>query len=151
MAVNRHRNHLVVYLEDQPYRGMMNGVKKLLKINDFVIDVRPPCGGWTFAVSDQGGRNDDQGPRGQLDEALKIRQTEQLPVYEKLGDVRSLLVGRTNLALLLWQMDAAANAARVQELLCLALTDARRLQIPEARIIENILSQRGLSCDGEAC
>jgi tetratricopeptide (TPR) repeat protein len=85
--------------------------------------------------------------RGQLDEALNIRQTEQLPVYEKLGDVRSLLVGRTNLAILLWQMDAAANAARVQELLCLALTDARRLRIPEAGIIENILSQRGLSCD----
>jgi predicted negative regulator of RcsB-dependent stress response len=85
--------------------------------------------------------------RGQLDEALNIRETEQLPVYEKLGDVRSLLVGRTNLAILLWQMDAAANATRVQELLCLALTAARRLQIPEAGIIENILSNRGLSCD----
>ncbi|HRJ54255.1 MAG TPA: hypothetical protein PLE99_15960, partial [Candidatus Thiothrix moscowensis] len=76
-----------------------------------------------------------------------IRQTQQLPVYEKLGDVRSLLVGRAKLAMLLWQMDAAANAPRVQELLCLALTDARRLRIPEAGIIENILSQMGLSCD----
>ncbi len=85
--------------------------------------------------------------RGQLDEALNIRQTQQLPVYEKLGDVRSLLVGRAKLAMLLWQMDAAANAPRVQELLCLALTDARRLRIPEAGIIENILSQMGLSCD----
>ena len=84
--------------------------------------------------------------RGQLDEALNTLN-ETLPVYEKLGDVRSLLVGRTNLAILLWQMDAAANAARVQELLCLALTDARRLQIPEAGTIENILSNRGLSCD----
>lgn len=85
--------------------------------------------------------------RGQLDETLTIRENHELPVYEKLGDVRLLLVGRTNLAMLLWQMDAAANAARVQELLCLALTDARRLQIPEAGIIENILSQMGLSCD----
>ena len=27
--------------------------------------------------------------RGQLDEALRIRQEEELPVYERLGDVRS--------------------------------------------------------------
>jgi phosphopentomutase len=27
--------------------------------------------------------------RGQLDEALRIRQEEQLPVYERLGDVRA--------------------------------------------------------------
>ncbi|QTR45404.1 tetratricopeptide repeat protein [Thiothrix litoralis] len=84
--------------------------------------------------------------RGQLDEALNTLN-ETLPVYEKLGDVHSLLVGRAKLAMLLWQMDAAVNAARVQELLCLALSDARRLRIPEAGIIENILSQRGLSCD----
>jgi phosphopentomutase len=30
--------------------------------------------------------------RGQLDEALRIRQEEQLPVYERLGDVRSKAV-----------------------------------------------------------
>ena len=84
--------------------------------------------------------------RGQLDEALNTLN-ETLPVYEKLGDVHSLLVGRAKLAMLLWQMDAAVNAARVQELLCLALSDARRLRIPEAGIIENILSNRGLSCD----
>ena len=86
--------------------------------------------------------------RGQLDEALNTLN-ETLPVYEKLGDVRELLVGRAKLAILLWQMDAAVNAARVQELLCLALTDARRLQIPEAGQIEGILTQMGLSCDGE--
>jgi tetratricopeptide (TPR) repeat protein len=84
--------------------------------------------------------------RGQFDDALNTLN-ETLPVYEKLGDVRELLIGRAKLAMLLWRMDAAANAARVQELLCLALTDARRLQIPEAGIIENILSQMGLSCD----
>ena len=26
--------------------------------------------------------------RGQLDEALRIRQEEELPIYERLGDVR---------------------------------------------------------------
>ena len=85
--------------------------------------------------------------RGQLDDALNLREHHELPVYEKLGDVHSLLVGRAELAMLLWKMDAAANAARVQALLCLALADARRLKIPEAGIIENILSQMGLSCD----
>ena len=30
--------------------------------------------------------------RGQLDEALKIRNEEELPVYERLGDVRSRAV-----------------------------------------------------------
>ena len=30
--------------------------------------------------------------RGQLDEALKIRHEEELPVYERLGDVRSRAV-----------------------------------------------------------
>lgn len=46
MAVNRYQNHLVVYLEDQPYREIMNGVKNLPHINDKVIDVKNPCGGW---------------------------------------------------------------------------------------------------------
>ena len=46
MAVNRYQNHLVIYLEDQPYRGIVNGVKSLPNINDHVIDVKSPCGGW---------------------------------------------------------------------------------------------------------
>ncbi len=46
MAVNRHKNHLVIYLEDRPYRGIVNGVKTLPNVNDQVIDARPPCGGW---------------------------------------------------------------------------------------------------------
>jgi len=46
MAVNRYKNHLVIYLEDQPYRGIVNGIKTLPNVNDTVIDSRPPCGGW---------------------------------------------------------------------------------------------------------
>jgi tetratricopeptide (TPR) repeat protein len=86
--------------------------------------------------------------RGQLDQALQIRKTEELPVYEKLGEVRLLLVGRTNLALLLWQMDAQNNAAQVQVLLCQALTEARWLRLPEAERIEEALKHRGLACAG---
>jgi hypothetical protein len=46
MAVNRYQPHLVVYLEDRPYREIMNGVKNLPGINANVLDVRPPAGGW---------------------------------------------------------------------------------------------------------
>lgn len=47
MAVNRHKNHLVIYLEDKPYRAIVNGVKTLSNLNDQFIDAKPPCGGWT--------------------------------------------------------------------------------------------------------
>lgn len=47
MAVNRHRNHLTIYLEDRPYRELVNGAKNLMHINEQVIDDKNPCGGWT--------------------------------------------------------------------------------------------------------
>ena len=56
-----------------------------------------------------------------------------------------LLANRANLAIQLWQMNSEKNASEVQELLCLALADAQRLQIPEAEKIEDILKQYGLS------
>ncbi len=84
--------------------------------------------------------------RGELDQALAIRHDEELPIYEQLGDVRSLLVGRTNLALSLWQMDSEKNREQVQELLCMALGEAGRLQLPEAEQIAGTLMQMGLSC-----
>lgn len=40
MAVNRYSNHLVVFVEDKPYRSIINGVKNVL------FDVKDPCGGW---------------------------------------------------------------------------------------------------------
>lgn len=46
MAVNRYQAHLVVYLEDKPYREIMNGVKTLPHVNSNVLDVKPPAGGW---------------------------------------------------------------------------------------------------------
>ncbi|MCP4699172.1 MAG: aldehyde dehydrogenase [Gammaproteobacteria bacterium] len=84
--------------------------------------------------------------RGELEEALRIRREEELPVYERLGDVRSLLIGRTNLALLLRQYQGAAAAEEVRDLLCLALRDARKLEIPEARTIAEFLEEFGMEC-----
>jgi esterase/lipase superfamily enzyme len=79
--------------------------------------------------------------RGQLDEALKIRNEEQLPVYERLGDVRSLLVGRANLAIGLLQRAADGDRDEAGRLLGLALDDAQRLGLPEAGQIEQIIEQ----------
>jgi len=46
MGVNHYKKHLVVFLEDAPYRDILNGVKLSLNVNDGVIDVKNPCGGW---------------------------------------------------------------------------------------------------------
>ncbi len=84
--------------------------------------------------------------RGQLEEALRIRTQEQLPVYERLGDVRGILVCRAKTALGLLARGRAEERAQANELLCLALTDARRLRIPEAQQIEEILRLVGMDC-----
>ena len=82
--------------------------------------------------------------RGQLDEALRIREQEELPTLERLGDVRALLVARANLALNLLERAAPGDADKARDLLTLALTDARRLSIPEAGQIEAFLQQHNL-------
>ncbi len=82
--------------------------------------------------------------RGQLDEALRIREQEQLPALERLGDVRGVLVARANLALNLLKRAAPGDRDKARGLLCLALSDARRLRIPEAGQIEDIIQQHNL-------
>ena len=82
--------------------------------------------------------------RGQLDEALTIREQEQLPALERLGDVRGVLVARANLALNLLKRAALGDRDKARSLLCLALADARRLGIPEAGQIEDIIQQHNL-------
>lgn len=46
MSVNHYKNHLVVFLEDAPYRDILNGVKISSNVNDNVLEVRNPSGGW---------------------------------------------------------------------------------------------------------
>ncbi len=81
--------------------------------------------------------------RSQLDEALKIRHEEELPIYERLGDVRSLLVGPANLAINLLTRGRAEDRGEARRLLHLALEAARRLKLPEARQIEAVIEQAG--------
>lgn len=43
MGVNRLKKHLVVFVEDKPYRDILNGVQL---VHDISIDVKKPCAGW---------------------------------------------------------------------------------------------------------
>ncbi|HEY1299507.1 MAG TPA: hypothetical protein VGF07_03370, partial [Stellaceae bacterium] len=88
--------------------------------------------------------------RGELDRAVKIRTEEELPVYERIGEVHALLVGRKNLAAALLRRNGDADRNEASKLLHLALADARRLQLPEAAEIEQIIEQAfaGLSPEG---
>ena len=86
--------------------------------------------------------------RGQLDEALRMLTEEVLPVFERLGDLRSLLVCRAKIALTLLARGRADERAQANRLLCLALAAARHLRLPEAGQIEQILQDAGMDCDG---
>ena len=51
MGVNKHKPHLVVFMEDNPYRDIVNGMKKLINVDDTNIDSKNPCGGWSKVFS----------------------------------------------------------------------------------------------------
>jgi hypothetical protein len=82
--------------------------------------------------------------RGEVDEALRIRREEVLPAFEKLGDVRLLLVGRANLALLYLRRGQPGDRDLAANLLRLARSAAESLRIPEAAQIESIQLKWGL-------
>jgi len=78
--------------------------------------------------------------RGQLDEALHYRM-EESPVYERLGAARDLLVARTEQAITRLLRANDDDRGEATRLLGLALHDARRLQLPEAAQIEQLIEQ----------
>lgn len=83
--------------------------------------------------------------RGQLDEALRIRKEEQLPVFERLGDIRSLLVGRANLARTLLQRGRDGDRLEAADLLQRALRSAEDLRLPDAEQIRTIMKKAGIA------
>ena len=92
--------------------------------------------------------------RGQLDEALKIRNEEELPVYERLGDVRSRAVTMGQIADILQargELDEALKIRNEEQLpVYQRLGDVRELLIARANIAMALL-QRGRELDrGEA-
>jgi esterase/lipase superfamily enzyme len=81
--------------------------------------------------------------RGQLDEALRYRM-EELPVYERLGATRDLLVARTEQAITRLLRGHEGDRDEAHRLSHLALDEARRLELPEAQQIEQLIEQAGL-------
>src|SRR5262249_41509144 len=82
--------------------------------------------------------------RGELDEALRIRREEELPVYERLGDVFSMVRARGRLALTYLARAHPRDREAAADLPALALRDAERLRIPEAEQIRRIQRKHGL-------
>ncbi len=88
--------------------------------------------------------------RGDLDASLRIRREEELPTYERLGDVRFLLFARWNLASTLLSRGRGGDREEARGLLIMALEEARRLQLPEAGQIEQLLKQVGAGEPGKS-
>jgi tetratricopeptide (TPR) repeat protein len=84
--------------------------------------------------------------QGQLDEALRIRTEEVLPVYRQLGDVRSVAVTQGQIADILMQREALDEALRIctEEVLPAfqQLGDVRSVAVTQGKIAD-ILMQRG--------
>jgi hypothetical protein len=81
--------------------------------------------------------------RGDLDEALRIRREEELPVYERLGATRDLLVGRAKVALNLLARNAPRDREEAAELLRQAHAAAEKMGITEAGQIREIMDDEG--------
>ncbi|WP_437994269.1 hypothetical protein [Sorangium sp. So ce145] len=76
--------------------------------------------------------------RGQLDGALRIRREDELPVYERLGATRDILVARVEIALNLLARNTPGDRGDATALLDLAYSAAVDLRIPEADQIRRI-------------
>lgn len=81
--------------------------------------------------------------KGDLDEALRIKRDEVIPVFECLGAAFELLIGRTNLALLLLRRNASTDREEAVALLRQAHAAAVRMGIPEADQIRAIMDGEG--------
>ncbi len=84
--------------------------------------------------------------RGELDEALRIRREEQLPVFERLGDVRSRAVTMGKVADILQargELDEALRIRREEELpVYERLGDVRSRAVTMGKVAD-ILQARG--------
>ena len=83
--------------------------------------------------------------RGELDEALRIREQEQLPVYRRLGDVRSVAICQGKIADILHargQLDEALTIREQEELPTLErLGDVLGLLVSRANLAINLLQR----------
>lgn len=82
---------------------------------------------------------------------MRIRREEEVPVHERLGDVHSLLVARTNVAITVAERVRPEDRLEILSLLQQVLTEAERPRLPEARDIRGCMEHIvGESDDGTA-
>ena len=81
--------------------------------------------------------------RGQTDEALRIRREEELPVYERLGDVHSQMICRAKIGMALLQKPSPTEAEvkEGREHLLWALATAEKHQYAEASQLRETVAQ----------
>ena len=79
------------------------------------------------------------------DEALRIRREEELPVYERLGDVRSRALVSSQIALQLLCRNDSESLAEARQLLEAAYADLSRMGLPEAQLLADEMRERGLT------
>ena len=70
-----------------------------------------------------------------------------MPVFEKLGDVRSLIVGRAMVAQMLAKRGHEDDGMEIINHLAWAWREARRMGLPEAAQIEEIAGQIGVTVE----
>ena len=85
--------------------------------------------------------------RGQLDQALRIRKEEVLPVVERLGDVREKAITQWKIGLQLLDGGGAAKADAAPWLAAAYLSLAH-MGLPEATLLAEQMRQRGLTPPG---
>jgi hypothetical protein len=78
--------------------------------------------------------------RGEFDEALRIQSKEVLPVFDRLGDVHSSLICKTNIAFLLLERHQSGDIDNALTLLREARNEADQLRIPELKTIDSTIA-----------
>ncbi|MCV6637256.1 hypothetical protein [Candidatus Albibeggiatoa sp. nov. NOAA] len=127
--------------------GGQGDIEQAFELHQRRLNILPEDKEWERAVA-AGGLADILQSRGQLDEALRIRETEQLPVYERLGDALQYLIVQAKIAMLLMEFKPPYRSRHPEanQLLCEALHAAQQMRIPEAEQIQQILQHFDMQC-----
>ena len=134
------------HLDSVDARTLAERAKRIAELREFLRTQPPPPDDLRLPLLDELAHL--LAGIGNMDEALRIRREEELPVYEKLGDVRSLSICQAEIALgLLAKGDGPTAVALLRQ----AHATAVRLKIPEAKVIEDLMSRLNpVAVDGQS-